>query len=75
LSDPEWSLAASIHLFAAAGLDRPAALNGPQYIADRGTADPGFRAVRDRVRVPRGPGLGVAADERAIAALRAVAGK
>jgi len=75
LSDPEWSLAASIHLFAAAGLDRPAALNGPQYIADRGTADPAFRAVRDRVRVPRGPGLGVAADERAIAALRAVAGK
>jgi L-alanine-DL-glutamate epimerase-like enolase superfamily enzyme len=75
LSDPEWSLAASIHLFAAAGLDRPAALNGPQYIADRGTADPAFRAVRDRVRVPRGPGLGVAADERAIAALRGVAGK
>jgi L-alanine-DL-glutamate epimerase-like enolase superfamily enzyme len=75
LSDPEWSLAASIHLFAAAGLARPAALNGPQYIADRGTADPEFRAVRDRVRVPRGPGLGVAADERAIAALRAVAGK
>jgi L-alanine-DL-glutamate epimerase-like enolase superfamily enzyme len=75
LTDPEWSLAASIHLFAAAGLDRPAALNGPQYIADRGTADPAFRAVRDRVRVPRGPGLGVAADERAIAALRRVAGK
>jgi L-alanine-DL-glutamate epimerase-like enolase superfamily enzyme len=75
LTDPEWSLAASIHLFAAAGLDRPAALNGPQYIADRGTADPAFRAVRDRVRVPRGAGLGVAADERAIAALRGVAGK
>jgi L-alanine-DL-glutamate epimerase-like enolase superfamily enzyme len=73
LSDPEWSLAASIHLFAAAGLERPAALNGPQYIAGRGTADPAFRAVRDVVRVPEGPGLGVAVDERAASALRTAA--
>jgi L-alanine-DL-glutamate epimerase-like enolase superfamily enzyme len=73
LSDPEWSLAASIHLFAAAGLARPAALNGPQYIAERGTADAEFRAVRDRVRVPRGAGLGLAVDPRAAAALRPAA--
>jgi L-alanine-DL-glutamate epimerase-like enolase superfamily enzyme len=73
LSDPEWSLAASIHLFAAAGLTRPAALNGPQYIAGRGTTDPAFRAVRDTVRVPEGPGLGIAADERAAASLRTAA--
>jgi L-alanine-DL-glutamate epimerase-like enolase superfamily enzyme len=73
LTDPEWSLAASIHLFAAAGLARPAALNGPQYLAGRGTADPGFRAVRDLVRVPTGPGLGLTADERAAAALRPAA--
>jgi len=69
LTDPEWSLAASIHLFAAAGLQQPAALNGPQYIAGRGTADLAFRAVRDVVRVPGGPGLGLAADERAVASL------
>ncbi len=75
LTDPEWSLAASIHLFAAAGLTRPAALNGPQYIAGRGTADPAFRAVRDRVGVPRAPGLGVATDRRAEQVLQAVAGK
>jgi L-alanine-DL-glutamate epimerase-like enolase superfamily enzyme len=75
LTDPEWSLAASIHLFAAAGLERPAALNGPQYLADRGTSDPEFRAVRDRIRVHAGPGLGLAADERAARALRTVAGK
>ena len=74
LTDPEWSLAASIHLFAAAGLERPAALNGPQYIAGRGTLDPAFRAVRDRVRVPRAPGLGVAPDRRAEEALQVVAG-
>ena len=74
LTDPEWSLAASIHLFAAAGLERPAALNGPQYIAGRGTMDPEFRAVRDRVRVPRAPGLGIAPDRRAEEALQIVAG-
>jgi len=74
LTDPEWSLAASVHLFAAAGLERPAALNGPQYIAGRGTLDPEFRAVRDRIRVPRAPGLGVAPDRRAEQALQVVAG-
>jgi L-alanine-DL-glutamate epimerase-like enolase superfamily enzyme len=52
LTDPDLSLAASLHLFAFAGLERPAALNGPQYLA-------GHRARGDRVRVPRGPGLGI----------------
>ena len=73
LTDPEWSLAASLHLFAAAGLKRPAALNGPQYLAGRGTASAATRAVRDVVRVPEGPGLGVVVDERAIASLQVVA--
>jgi len=73
LTDPEWSLAASVHLFAAAGLEHPAALNGPQYLAGRGSADPGLRAMRDVIRVPAGPGLGVAADERAVASLRVAA--
>jgi L-alanine-DL-glutamate epimerase-like enolase superfamily enzyme len=72
LTDPEWSLAASLHLFAWAGLERPAALNGPQYLAGRGTAA-ALRAVRDVIRVPDGPGLGVVADERAVAALRVAA--
>jgi len=65
LTDPEFSLAATIHLFAWAGLDRPAALNGPQFLAGRGTDDAQFRAVRDRVQLPSGPGLGVTLDERA----------
>jgi L-alanine-DL-glutamate epimerase-like enolase superfamily enzyme len=73
LTDSEWSLAASIHLFAAAGLQHPAALNGPQYLAGRGTAAAGFRAVRDVIRLPEAPGLGVAADERAVASLRVAA--
>ena len=33
LTDPELSLAASLHLFASPGLELPAALNGPQYLA------------------------------------------
>jgi L-alanine-DL-glutamate epimerase-like enolase superfamily enzyme len=73
LTDPEWSLAASLHLFAAAGLKHPAALNGPQYLAGRGTASAATRAVRDVVKVPEGPGLGVVVDERAIASLQVVA--
>ena len=74
LTDPEWSLAASIHLFAWAGLSLPAALNGPQYLADRGTSDAAFRARADRIQVPRGPGLGITPDARALASLTVAAG-
>ena len=73
LTDPELSLAASIHLFAAAGLELPAALNGPQYLADRGVTNAAFRAVADRVRVPTGPGLGVTPDAIALDSLTLVA--
>ena len=59
LTDPELSMAASAHFFAAAGLEFPAAMNGPQYIADRGTSNPNFRAVADAMRVPTAPGLGI----------------
>jgi len=74
LTDPDWSLAASVHLFARAGLERPAALNGPQYVAGRGTNDPEFRAVSDAIQVPAGPGLGIAPDDRADRSLGIVAG-
>ena len=57
LTDPDLSLAASAHLFAAAALERPAALNGPQYLEMR------FRPHKDRLRVPTGPGLGIEIDE------------
>jgi muconate cycloisomerase len=73
LTDPDWSLAASVHLFAWAGLARPAALNGPQYIEGRGTIDAQFRAVDDIVRLPATAGLGVIADARADASLSVVA--
>jgi L-alanine-DL-glutamate epimerase-like enolase superfamily enzyme len=63
LTDPDLSLAASLHLFSWAGLDVPAALNGPQYL--------GMRAEGDRIQVPRGPGLGMNPE---IPAMRIVAG-
>jgi muconate cycloisomerase len=69
LTDPELSMAASAHFFAWAGLGSPAALNGPQYIADRGTTDRAFRACGDVMPVPTGAGLGLAPDDRARRAL------
>ena len=62
LTDPDLSLAATVHLFAWANLDLPTALNGPQYIAGRGTTDPAFRASGDMIPVPTGPGLGITID-------------
>ncbi|MBL8663634.1 MAG: hypothetical protein JNM29_12440 [Candidatus Odyssella sp.] len=73
LTDAELSMAASAHLFAWAGLAAPAALNGPQYLAGRGTEDDAFRATGDVMRVPGGPGLGVAMGARARQAMTVAA--
>jgi L-alanine-DL-glutamate epimerase-like enolase superfamily enzyme len=59
LTDPELSMAATAHFFAWAGLEFPAAVNGPQYLVDRGTMDSQFRARGAVMPVPTGPGLGV----------------
>ena len=63
LTDPDLSMAASAHFFGWAGLQLPAALNGPQYIAERGTGDTVFRARGDIMPVPTAPGLGIAIGE------------
>ena len=52
--------------------DLPAALNGPQYIAGRGTTDPAFRAKGDIVRVRPRRGW-ITLDERAEKSLQVVA--
>jgi L-alanine-DL-glutamate epimerase-like enolase superfamily enzyme len=72
LSDPDLSLAGTVHLFAWAGIDRPAALNGPQYLADT-LAVNDFIPETDVIDVPTGPGLGLTLDRRAEAALSIVA--
>lgn len=73
LTDPDYDLAASIHLFGAAGLDRPAALNGPQYLAGRGTIEPQLYPTGDRIRVPQAPGLGITVNAAMEQSLRVVA--
>ena len=73
LTDPDLSLAATVHLFAWANLDLPTALNGPQYIAGRGTTDPAFRPNGDMIPVPTAPGLGITIDARAEKSLRLAA--
>ncbi|MBI5301330.1 MAG: hypothetical protein HY868_04265 [Chloroflexi bacterium] len=59
LCDPDLSLAASLHLFAWANVTTPLALNGPEYLAGRGTTDARWRAERNQIRVPTGAGLGI----------------
>jgi len=62
LTDPDISLAATLALFAAYGLSKPAALNGPQFLAEsvlKRRLEP-----RDgKLEVPEGPGLGIEVDE------------
>jgi L-alanine-DL-glutamate epimerase-like enolase superfamily enzyme len=62
LTDPEISLAASLILFGAFGLDRPAALNGPQFLGASVLKRP-FAIREGRIGVPKGPGLGIEVDE------------
>ena len=62
LTDPDVSLAASLILYSAFDLEYPAALNGPQFLGESIITEP-FRPEKGRVRVPKGPGLGVTVDE------------
>ena len=65
LSDPDLSLAASLALFAAYGLEKPAALNGPQFQRDSILTTP-LSVCGDLAELPEGPGLGVEVDETKI---------
>jgi len=62
LSDPDLSLAASLVLYGAYGLNYPAALNGPQFLAGSILKEP-FKVLDGQISVPLGPGLGVEVDE------------
>lgn len=65
LTDPDLSLAASLLLFAAHGLERPAALNATQYLHGSILSSP-IEICEDRAVVPIGPGLGADVDEAAV---------
>ncbi|MDQ6638746.1 MAG: mandelate racemase [Pseudomonadota bacterium] len=66
LMDAPLGFAASVHLFAAYGIDLPVDLNGPQFIAEDYLQEP-LPIERQVARVPAGPGLGVTVDEAKVA--------
>ena len=68
LSDPDISLAASLCLYAAYGLRKPAALNGPQFLTADVLKTP-IKITDGVAAVPEGPGLGIEVDEQKIAQL------
>jgi L-alanine-DL-glutamate epimerase-like enolase superfamily enzyme len=65
LTDPDVSLAASLVLYGAYGLQYPAALNGLQFLAGSYLKKP-FALEGGALRVPTGPGLGVEVDEEKV---------
>jgi L-alanine-DL-glutamate epimerase-like enolase superfamily enzyme len=68
LTDPDITLAAALGVYAAFGLTRPAALNGPQFLTADVLARP-LRIERGRAWAPSGPGLGVEVDEEKVVEL------
>lgn len=70
LTDPDISLAAMLALYAAYGIDKPAALNGPQFLAASVLKKP-LTVVDGKLALPEGPGLGVEVDEAKVRELSA----
>jgi L-alanine-DL-glutamate epimerase-like enolase superfamily enzyme len=68
LTDPDISLAASLVLYGTYGLQRPAALNGPQFLTTHVLKTP-LAINGDLAQLPAGPGLGVEVDESKLADL------
>lgn len=58
LCDPDVSLAATLHLFAWAGINKPCALNGPQYLGNT-LIQRGLKQHDDLIGIPQGAGLGI----------------
>ncbi len=68
LTDPDISMAATLGLYGAYGLKKPAALNGPQFLTTDVLTKP--LTVADGVaEIPQGAGLGIEVDEAKIVAL------
>jgi len=62
LTDPDISFAALLALYGAYGLEKPAALNGPQFLTDQVLKQP-IQGEEGIVHIPQGPGLGIEVDE------------
>ena len=68
LTDPDISMAATLGLYGAYGLKKPAALNGPQFLTTDVLATP-LKVANGLAEIPRGPGLGVDVDQAKVDAL------
>ena len=68
MTDPDISLAAALGLYAAYGLKRPAALNGPQFLTADVLKKP-LKIENGFAHVPEGPGLGIEVDEEKVVEL------
>jgi muconate cycloisomerase len=68
LTDPDISLAATLALFGAYGLAKPAALNGPQFLTADVLSKP-LKIANGKAEVPTGPGLGIEVDEEKVLGL------
>lgn len=62
LTDPDISMAATLSLYGAFGLNKPAALNGPQFLTADVLKKP-LRIENGMAYIPEGPGLGIEVDE------------
>lgn len=69
LTDTDLGFAASLHLFAAFGIDTPVDLNGRQFVDSAYVGATTVEVVDGVAAVPTGPGLGVEVDEEAVKAL------
>ena len=65
LCDPDISLAASLALYGAYELKKPAALNAPQFLGADVLVAP-MPVVDGAMKVPTEPGLGVEVDEEKV---------
>ncbi len=63
LTDPDISMAATLGLYGAYDLQRPAALNGPQFLTADVLETP-IEIHDGKAVVPDGPGLGIVVDEK-----------
>jgi L-alanine-DL-glutamate epimerase-like enolase superfamily enzyme len=62
LTDPDISLAAALGIYGAYGLDKPAALNGPQFLTADVLKQP-FEVEDGTLKIPTASGLGIEVDE------------
>jgi len=73
LTDPDISFAATLGLYGAYGLSKPAALNGPQFLTADVLKQP-IQVADGKAHVPRGHGLGVEVDEDKVVELMRASG-